>query len=260
MKKIFSKVGLLLCSAAMVGALGVSYAGYTDLLIADAELSTGSMGFEFLDTNKDQDFVIGLLDNSQKGEFIELDANINFDGKSITIAGMDPVDISMLDDGITKLVIHYFIKASEGQSIKKAAAIDKKDKRSSLGEIPFELLSATPQWNIEGEFTSGGSGEKSLGTVPEVIYELLPETLGSFKATHLLAGDEKGDFMQGTILLEPTKNSEILSAKKVALSDFDLPEDLVKEMAAEKNLELSVIGHYGFEIPLVLDQFNAGRE
>ena len=262
MKKIFSKVGLLLLSATMVGMLGVSYAGYTDILIAEGELSTGSMSFEFVDAKKDQDFLIGLENNKDK--FQELDANIDFDGKSLIITDIDPIDIAVLEDGKSKLLIHYSIKAEDEQSILRAAMIAEKDKRSSLGEIPFELISKTPQWSIagksKGEFHSWGSENEAIETVPQVVYDLLPEALGSFHATHILSVDKKGDRMQGIIALELKDSPEILSIEKVKLSEFDLPEEVLREMVEVKKLELSMQGCYGFEIPLSLDQFNAGGE
>ena len=262
MKKIFSKVGLLLLSATMVGMLGVSYAGYTDILIAEGELSTGSMGFEFVDAKKDRAFQIGLENN--KGKFQELDANIDFDGKSLTITDIDPIDIAVLEDGKSKLLIHYSIKAEDEQSILRAAMIAEKDKRSSLGEIPFELISKTPQWSIagksKGEFHSWGSENEAIETVPQVVYDLLPEALGSFHATHILSVDKKGDRMQGIIALELKDSPEILSIEKVKLSEFDLPEEVLREMVEVKKLELSMQGCYGFKIPLSLDQFNAGGE
>ena len=62
--------------------------------------------------------------------------------------------------------------------------------------------------------------------------------------------------MQGTIVLEQTEPCTLLPEGHLSLSDFDLPEEMYDEIGDETNLRLSLQGCYGFEIPLVLDQFN----
>jgi len=256
MRKMFSKVGLLMLSAVMVGMLGVSYAGYTDILTVEGEVSTGSMGFKFVDTRKDRDFLIGLETDS--GKFRKLDANIDFDGKSLSITDIGPIDFSLFENRSAKILIIYSIAAADGQSVQRAAKITEKDKRSFLGEIPFKLMSKTPEWSISGISEDGSYGCGSENEA--IVYDLLPDTLGQFRATHTLLPNKKGDRMEGTITLEPADSQEILSARKVELSEFDLPEEVLKEMVGIDQLELSIQGCYGFEIPLVLDQFNAGGE
>ncbi|NLT46971.1 MAG: hypothetical protein GXX92_01025 [Clostridiales bacterium] len=262
MKKMFSKVGLLMLSAVMVGMLGVSYAGYTDILTVEGEVSTGSMGFEFMDTRKDRDFLIGLETDS--GKFRKLDANIDFDGKSLSITDIGPIDFSLFESGNAKIFIRYSIAAADGRSVQRAATIKENDSRSSLGEIPLELISKTPEWSISGksedESYGCGSENEAIDAVPQVVYDLLPDTLGQFRATHTLLPNKKGDRMEGVITLDPADSQEILSARKVELSEFDLPDEVLKEMVGIDQLELSIQGCYGFEIPLVLDQFNAGGE
>lgn len=62
--------------------------------------------------------------------------------------------------------------------------------------------------------------------------------------------------MQGSIVLEQIEPCKFLSEGSILLSDFDLPEEINEEIGAEGNLKLSMQGCYGFEIPLILDQFN----
>lgn len=259
MKKIFSRAGLLFLAAATMGMLGVSYAGYTDSLKVDTELSAGSMSFEFMDSGKDRDFIIGIQE-SGKEKVTKLDAKINYDGKTLTITDMDPIDMSFLKNGKLQILIRYIVEVTEEESVLRAASIIEKDQRSYLGEIPFQLISSTPLWSIEGKSASWGLGDGDLGGVPQVIYELLPQTLANFRASHTLWFNEKKDRMEGTILLEQIDIPKLLSIKKVELSAFGLPDDILKEMAAEKKLNLTMVGSYGFEIPLVLDQFNAEGE
>ena len=256
MKKIFNRVGLLLLAVVAVGMLGVSYAAYTDFLTVETDLTTGSMDFEFHDIGGEGGAIIGIM--GKNGRIKKLDADIEYDGKTLRITDMEAIPMSMLEDGDMELHIRYAMKAAEDQSILRAATIDERDQvRSIIGVIPFKLTTRTPKWSIEGDSISFGSGTRGLGRIPEIIYDSLLEDLGDFRVHHTLMINERKNLMQGTIVLEQTEPCTLLPEGPLLLSDFDLPEEMYDEIGDETNLRLSLQGCYGFEIPLVLEQFNA---
>ncbi|MGI6733055.1 MAG: hypothetical protein ACOX4J_02595 [Anaerovoracaceae bacterium] len=255
MEKIFNRAGLFFLAAAVVGMLGVSYAAYTNILTVETDIATGSMRFEFTDI-EEEGAIVGVRDKN--GNIRKLDANIEYDGKSLRITDMEAIPMSMLEDGDMELHILYAVKATEGQSILRAAELCEKDEaRSIIGKIPFKLTTGTPQWSIEGDSKSLGSGTEGLDGIPKIVYDLLPDDLGDFRVHHTLAINESKNRMEGTIVLEQMEPCKLLADGSLSLSDFDLPEEIYEEIGAESNLRLSLQGCYGFEIPLVLDQFNA---
>ena len=158
MKKIFNKVGLLLIAVVAVGMQGLSYAAYTDFLTVETDLTTGSMDFDFHDI-EGEGAIIGIM--GKNGKIKKLDADIEYDGKTLRITDMEAIPMSMLEDGDMELHIRYAMKATEDQSILRAATIDERDQvRSFIGVIPFNLTTRTPKWSIEGDSISFGSGTR----------------------------------------------------------------------------------------------------
>ena len=258
MHNFFNKTGLVLLSVALLGLLGTSYAGYTGELSADTELSTGSMDFEFIDMEVNEDFLI-CIQKGENGNIQDICADIDYDGKFLRVTDMGPIDMSWLEDGDLRIIIRYGIKASNEHSIMKAAATGKnEDAARYIGSIPLDRISRTPRWYIENGQDIWGSGDDEIDSVPQIVYSLLPETLGDFEIYQVLTAKAEDDGMQGIIILVQTEVPVIIPEGQVTLSQFYLPEELLQEISASKDLVLSVHGCYGFEIPINLDQFNAG--
>lgn len=254
MNKIFSKAGLTVFVALMMVLLGVSYAGYTSILETNISMDSGNMDFQFSGDN--DDFSIGIQ-NGENGNIRAINADIAYDGKDLTITGMDPINMELLKDGDLRIIIQYEIAAADTASIKKAASIDSEKIADKAGIINIQRTTKAPQWKIESSSGSWELGDKDIGDVPRIIYNLLPESLGDFQVSQTLTVDKDRDGMQGVIILSQKEVPDLLSTESISLSSLGLSHEIAVEMMDKaEDLTLTMQGCYDFTVPLALDQFN----
>lgn len=251
MKRLFNRSGLIVLMTVMVASLGVSYAGYTAILESKIDLSTGSMDFQFCDS--DELYSI-QIQNGRRGEPMELDADINYDGKTLKISTIEAIDVSLLREGNLRFIIRYGIKPSGDSSILRSA-IHGKD--CGCEYISLTRSTRTAQWVIRGCEDDLGCDGKAAGTVSGEIDKLLPDSLGDFQIVESYIIDGNEEYLEGVITLEQIDVPDWISSAPVLLSQLGLSEKTMDEIVDEDNLTISLSGFYHFEIPLDLDQFNA---
>jgi hypothetical protein len=256
MRKIFSKTGLLVLMVAIVVLLGASYAGYTRVLETQLDLSSGGMDFHF--DGSREDFSISIQKDGSK-ELWDLNANIDYDGKTLKISDMKPIDMSYLKDGDLRFIIQYGIKASNSSSLAKAAIPQTIKDKNEFEYVSFEKTTKTPQWTIKTSSGDWSTGGFAVGSASEAICGRLPDSLGDFKLIKTLAVDENEKIMHGVIILEQAEIPSWFSSRPINLSSLCLPEEVLESIGEESDLVLSIEGAYGFEIPLAIDQFNVGK-
>lgn len=255
MEKIFSKIGLLFISALAVVMLGVSYGGYTGFLTTDIKTATGNMDFLFSEEGGEE-FAL-TIQNSEMEEPSELDANFLYDGKTLRITDIGPIDINMLSGGDLRIDILFLINASEDSTIKKAIISDKSDNNQTNQEpVVFDRMSKTPKWTIKCGSYIWGSENSEAGGVPEIVYRLLPDEIGDFYMTQSLITDENEGQIRGVLTLEQAGTGQSFPIEPVLLSSFELPSEIGEEMMAGEECELIMQAKYALEIPIDLDQFN----
>ncbi|MEL7656700.1 MAG: hypothetical protein AAGU75_12420, partial [Bacillota bacterium] len=166
-----------------------------------------------------------------------------------------------LAEGDAVITIKYGIKVEDDeQGIRRPAFIESvKDNGYDLGEIEFELLSHTPIWKLASGEQSWGTSSGETGT-PEIVYGLLPDTLGTFHGYNTLILDEEKGVMTGTVILKQVSCLNAFDVQEIGLSSLNLPDEIISEIKNNPSESiLQVKGNYGFEIPLNLDQFNVER-
>lgn len=251
MNKIFSKMGFVLLSFMLLAMLGISYGAYTGALYINTSLSSGSMDMKF--SEKDDQFSLEIQ-IGKNDKPIELRANKSYDGKTLKISEMDPIDMSLLENGDLRFIIRYGIKPSDSSSILKASM--KKPRRNKEQEyVTFERTTASPQIIIKDNSEELDS-KITAGVASQIIYDYLPDNLGDFYVTKNLLIDEKENIMQGVIILEQKEALSWPFENHIKLSNLDIQADELALLEKQDNLTLLLKGCYGFEIPLVLDQFN----
>ncbi len=255
MEKIFSKIGLLFISAVAVVMLGVSYGGYTGLLTADIKAATGNMDFLFSE-GRGEKFSL-TIQNSEMKEPVELDANFIYDGKTLKITDIGPIDMNMLSVGDLRIDILFLINASEDSTIKKAI-ISGRSGNNQIDQEPvvFDRMSKTPKWAIKCGSYTWGSENPEAGGVPEIVYRLLPDEIGDFYMTQSLITDENEGQIRGILTLEQAGAGEPFPTEPVLLSSFELPSEIGEEMMAGEECQLIMQAEYALEMPIDLDQFN----
>lgn len=255
MNIVFSKIGLVLSAVLTVVLLGASYAGYTSTLAANISIGTGNMDFEFFGEN--EDFSIAI----QKGEnnsIKPINANINFDGKELAITDMDPINMEFLKDGNLRIIIQYSVCAADNSSIKKAAYVNS-GKTTKAQFINIQRSSRTLKWRVESGSGNWAFGDSDYGDVPEIIYQLMPETLGTFQVEQIFAERKDRDKIHGRITLVQNEIPDLLSVESITLGSLALPREVAAELMGKGDLQLIMEGCYDFTIPLILDQFNTEK-
>ena len=246
-----------------LGLLGISYAAYTDILIADFSFGTSNMSFVF-DKDNRQEVTVQMQNgtgDSLIGDHLrDLGGNAVYEDKKLTITDIGPIDIRELQDGNAIITITYAIKTEDKeQSAVRAAAIEKKkDPGYDLGTVEFELMSHTPVWSINHADQAWGNASGNIRSVPDIIYDFLPDSLGSFQVYHTLLPHSEDGVMIGTLKLEQLDTPKLPDKMEIGLSSLGLPAEICDEIKiGSPDSKLEIEGTYGFTIPLDLDQFNA---
>lgn len=249
MARVFNKAGLLFFMVTLIVVLGAGYAGYMAVLKTHTSLSSGDMDFKFDDSN--EGFSISVQ-KGRNGEIRKIGAIAEYDGKTLTIKDMDPIDTTYLDNVDLRFIIRYRIKPSENSSLMKAAEITE-IKNDEEEYVKLRRTGKTIQW--VGRMDRSPE-EKIGGVTSNYIQNLMPDSLGDFRVTKKLEADDNEKMMQGTILLEQVGVSDGTWPKSIDISSLGASvNDLEIGMEAGTN-EITLRGFYGFEIPFVLDQFN----
>jgi hypothetical protein len=253
MVKIIGRLGFFIYIFFVIIALGVSYGAYTNNLDLKGVLTGGSMNYNF--DGPGDEFSVEMQNGNEIG-LVNLNGVMNYDGKTLRITDMDPIDMAMLEGGNIKFIIKYAIKAQGEGSIR--ASVDRGIKTSNeLEAVKFKLGSKTPYLII-----NNNDGEGEMEYIPlsdlsiSAIDEFLPESLGSFSVSKFLVLNSDGDFLKGLIVLEQTEPYIKGLPHSVSLSSLNLPEEMVENLLSRGDFAITLSGSYTFEIPLDLDQFN----
>ncbi|GAB1475410.1 hypothetical protein MASR2M70_02420 [Bacillota bacterium] len=255
MESIFSKMGLLFLSVVMLVMLGASYGSYTGILDVDITESTGSMDFLFAQGHS-HEFSM-TIQNGQMDEAEEIPAHFVYDDKTLKITDIGPINLNILREGDLRFNIRYSLKASEASSIKKAVISARSgNKKNEQKNLSFIRMSRTPEWTVICGNNMWGSAKAEAGGVPEIVYRLLPDTIGDFAMEQVLTIDEDEELLKGVIVLEQTGCKMAFPAEPVLLSSFELPEEIEQDMMEGEECQLIIKAAYSLEIPVDLDQFN----
>jgi len=160
----YSSVRIIYLCIIIIGLLGVSYAGWTDIGKMLASITTGFLDYDFQESGNS----LVLIRNEST---IPIPASITVDrGKYLRIDILDAGPIMNMT-GSDKLRIYYALKNGENGNVPLKA------KEEELGIISIELKRDTVRWDL-----SGGDYNASD------YLNLLPENLGVFKAYHSFNG------------------------------------------------------------------------
>lgn len=253
MLKVVGRLSFFIYMFILSIALGVSYGAYTDNLDIKSVLMGGSMDYNFAGS-KDE-FSIEMQEGNKIG-LVDLNGVMDYDGKTLRITDMDPIDMAMLEGGNIKFIIKYAIKAQGEGGIR--ASVDRRIKTTDKQEtVKFKLGSKTPYLTISDKDGAGiveyiPLSDLSLSTANN----LLPESLGDFSVSKFLVLNSEGDFLKGLIVLEQTGPYTKGLPDSVPLSSLNLPEEMVENLLSKEDFDITLSGSYTFEIPLDLDQFN----
>lgn len=248
MRKSHNIVGLIILIVTIVSLLGVSYAGYTNRLTQDYNLSTSSFNNIFKDN--DNESVTARLVTEGNSKELEVNPSYDNDKKRLNIIVNSPIDISDFDND-SSVIISYSLKPDNDSGLKQVATVN----NHVLGAVDFTLKTATPVCSIVNK-SKGKNRIYYTGNIPEAIYDYLPNVLASFNAYHtILSADENG-VMNGTITLEQVGDNNF-NIQNINLSSLEL-DDSVNEKITKSNSSayIEVEASYGFSIPIDLDQFN----
>ncbi|MDD2190182.1 MAG: hypothetical protein PHV71_06705 [Eubacteriales bacterium] len=247
----------LILIVAVLSFMGISYAAYTNVLMADFNLSTSNMSFIF---DKDDSREVTVHLENEAGEPIkDLGGRSVYEDKKLTIRDIGPIDISDLQDGNAIITIKYAIKTEEKEhGIKRPAAIEtKKDSGYDLGIVEFELMSDTPVWSINNGVRNWGNSSRGISRTPDIIYDYLPDSLAEFHVYHTLLPHREDGVMMGTLKLEQVDSPNLPKKMEIGLSSLDFPQEICNEIKrGSSDSILEIEGTYGFSIPLDLNQFN----
>jgi hypothetical protein len=254
-KQLIRTVQFFIIIGVITGLLGVTYAAYSNILATDFNLDTSSLSFVFDCDNK----AVVHMENYSEGIVQELKGEVDYQDKKLIITGIGPIDMQEFATGDINITIDYAIKAEDIEnSLKRPAEVDKKSEVGyDLGTVDFELLSHTPVWNLENGSKIWGTESAGIEKTPDIIYQYLPDDLGTFHVYNtLIPGDEDG-VMTGTLLLKQESVPALPSLDEIGLSSLSLPEGVCNEIKSGSPVSsLEIKGSYGFVIPLNLEQFN----
>lgn len=246
---------ILLCVAAIgISSLGASYAAWSNSNVMIGNVTTKTMDFLF-STEAEDGFKVKLVNNAAftRGESasVELDAIVKSTGKTLTISGMEAVDMSELLSGEASISIEYGLKAADEKNGLKSVA----DGTYDLGIIPFKLSEDKTYWKICSGNESWGSGDPEL-MIPDVAYKLLPTDLGELHGYNTITVNENG-VIEGTITikqLEPV----ISVLPTINLTELKLTDEMNQQITANglETINLIIEANYNFSVPFVLDQAN----
>jgi hypothetical protein len=247
------KKWVLLCATTIgISSLGVSYAAWSNSNVMIGNVTTKTMDFLF---STEEEFKIKLVNNAAftRGESAseDLDAIVTSTGKTLTISGMEAVDMSKLVSGEASITIDYSLKAADS----KNGLISVADGMYDLGTIPFELSSDKTYWKIWNDNGSWGSGDPEL-MIPEAAFELLPKSLGDLHGYNSITANKNG-VIKGTITIKQLTPS-ITVIPTIKLTSLKLSDEMNQQIAANEldtsNLEIKA--NYNFSVPFILDQAN----
>lgn len=274
-----------------IGLMGVSYAGWTQVLNITQRISTGEMDFVFLEKGCGVDsFNVRLAKINKKGELEKekkplegVTLNYEDEDKKLNFVVKDAINLNGNgNDKKTKLIcIEYQITPRIGTDILKVAPIkNEEDDRGVLLKEPVVCTLTTQSlWINEREI--------SLPTDWDALANE-PLEFNAYNKMEIIDGE-----MKGTLTLERKKPGQLKTnseekEEEMAIYDInylDIPEEirtdllgLVLEesgMAQEvavlqteelqetldiEGVEAKVKRTYSFTIPLAFDQFNAGYD
>ena len=235
--------------------MGTGYAAYSNILVHQFSLGTGTMGFEFDDCENGRAVTVEFQKSDQNP--VELKAEATYDGKKLTISELGPLNLQDLSDGDTAIFLCYRIKAEdEDHGLKQTAMMEGDDGNGLyLGEIDLQRNNQTPVWSLQNVDQFWGTAEGSMKASPIAVYDFLPDRLCRFKAYQVMEPAEEEGVMNGTIVLKQSSLPDVPDS--VPLSSFALPESILKEMKkGPAEMTLVVNASYKFSIPIRLEQFN----
>ena len=240
--------------------LGVSYAAHTSMLTGNFDIGTSNMNFIF--NNDDDSKAKVTIQQGSDGEERELSGNLSYDNKRLTIADIGPIDMDFLSQGNAVLTIQYAIKTGleERDGLKHPAEVSQKtDNGYDLGTVDFIKTSQTPIWDLNIGHMQWGTASQNCDSTPDIIYDILPDSLGTFHAYNTMIPDLNDGITRGELILKQETGPD-LSGSEIGLSSLDLPSGIAEK--AEKgngSITLQIEGTYGFVVPLDLEQFNTER-
>lgn len=266
MKKVKTLSTVLFIMAALfVGVLGISYGGFSDTLVQTYNIYTGKMDFAFADpvniSTPEETFTISMQ-SGECGEAVELDADISYKDKQLFITNIDTINASEFIKGNTIFKINYaIIAADDKQGIRQVAAIEGEDDAGyNLGIIDFELQSKTPVWCVESGENHWGTDTDFPGGTPDVVYQLLPDTLARFDAFHTVQPADQNGIICGTIILKQIGNLNFPEPPEIGLSSLEFDDEINMKIANSPiygYLEIEAV--YGFIISINFDQYNVNK-
>lgn len=254
-KHITKKRKWMIAGVVVLGvlSLGTSYAAWANAHSIVHAVNTKNFDFKFFG-EYDDDFSI-YLDYVDKSE--KLDAIIDNSGKSLTVSGMEAVDMDKLISGEASIRIEYRLQASDLEDGLLSAA----DETYDLGVIPFQLSAENPYWKICNENGSWGIGEPELKLeeieIPEAVFDLLPESLGELHGYNHVTSSET-DIVRGTVTIKQLEPCPVVKPT-IDLTSLKLSDELNLKIAANdlESSDLEIMANYNFTIPLALDQANS---
>ena len=159
-----TRVSIIYISIIIIGLLGVSFAGWTDINKIVASISTGYMDYDFQESGNSLTLIRG-------SSSYDINANICVEnGKYLKIYIIDPKPIINMKQG-DKLRIEYKLKEGEEGNVPLKA------KKEDLGLISIALKPETICWSCNG-----------LMLTESDYANLVPDNLGVFKAYHYFDG------------------------------------------------------------------------
>jgi hypothetical protein len=243
MGKKHNIVGLVILLIIVVSMLGVSYAGYTNILTLDYDLSSSSFNNIFKEKSK----VTAELITEEKSKKLKVDPIFDRDKKKLRLIIDNPIDISDFEEGTT-IIINYSLKADKSSGIKQVAP----QEDYNIGRVDFILETATPICSIANK-----SKTYYTGSIPNAVYDYLPDVLASFESYHTISSADHKGTMNGTITLVQVGDNNFNDRPKVNLSSLDLDDSTNERIVKSKSSAyVEVEAVYGFDIPINLDQFN----
>jgi len=188
----YTPVRIIYLCIIIIGLMGVTYAGWTDIGKMVANITTGFLNYNFEESGNS----LVLVRNSS---VIPIPASITVDrGKYLRIEILDAGAIMDMTYGDT-LRIYYVLKNGEDGNVPLKA------KEEDLGLISIDLKRETVSWNLTG-------GDYNAGD----YINLLPENLGVYQVYHCFKA------RCGVIDLIPVH----LPAKPVDSITYDYSKDL----------------------------------
>jgi hypothetical protein len=242
----------------MIGlcGMGTSYASWVNAHSIVQNMSTKKMDFMFT-SGYDDDFSIKLDYNPEAvtGSAItseKLDAMVKNTGKTLTVSGMEPVDMKKLLSGEAFLNIEYQLKTSDINNGLLSVA----DGTYDLGVIPFKLSVDEPYWKICNENGNWGVGETE-DSIPKAAYDLIPESLGELHGYNTVKSNQNG-IVLGSILIKQLKPVTIVNPT-IDLTSLKLSDEMNLEIAPNQTgtSNLEIMANYNFNIFFILEQANS---